>query len=179
MIQLEWLDGTPANFFPNIETALTEPDGLLAAGGDLSPERLLAAYSRGIFPWYSDDQPILWWSPNPRMVIEPSEVHIAKRMRRFMRQQRDTYQLRFNTHFSDVISACAESRMYSDETGDAYESGTWITNEMHEAYCHLHELGHAHCLEVWRESKLVAGIYGIARIIRWASGLRTFAQLRL
>jgi len=119
---------------------------------------LLEAYRNGIFPWYSDGQPILWWSPDPRMILELDQIHISRKMRAFIRKTTDTYQLRFNTAFKHVITACAEPRTYAE--------GTWITEEMIAAYCELHRHGHAHCLEVWNttgsKDQLVAGIYGIA-----------------
>ena len=154
MTQIHWLEeNSPANAFPHIETALVEPDGLLAAGGDLSVARLLEAYKNGIFPWYSDDQPILWWSPNPRMVCFLDELHIPKRLRSFLRKHE--YTLRFDTAFKEVVKACAEPR---DDFG-----GTWITEEMLEAYCQMHIAGHAHSLEVWTaNNELVGGIYGVA-----------------
>ena len=157
MTTIHWLeeDYSP-NSFPPISFALIDPDGLLAAGGDLSVPRLVEAYSNGIFPWYSDDQPILWWSPNPRMVCFLDELHIAKRLRSFIRKHE--YTLKFDTAFQEVIQACAEPR--DDDTG------TWITKEMLDAYCEMHRQGHAHCLEVWKTENetenLVGGIYGIA-----------------
>jgi len=159
MRSIVWLsEDSPINDFPNVETALLEPNGLLAAGGDLSSERLLEAYRKGIFPWYGEGQPILWWSPDPRMVLVPSEVHVSRKMRSFIRKSKDVYELRFNTAFEQVVKSCAAPRSYSDDT--------WITDEMFNAYCELHTQGHAHCLEVWNVSgeseKLIAGIYGIA-----------------
>jgi len=157
MTGIHWLDEnyTP-NSFPPIETALIEPNGLLAAGGDLSLPRLLEAYSHGVFPWYSDDQPILWWSPNPRMVCFLDELHIPKRLRSFLKKHE--YILKFDSAFRQVIEACAQPR---DSFG-----GTWITEEMLEAYCEMHNQGHAHSLEVWKiesnEEYLVGGIYGIS-----------------
>jgi len=152
-----WLEENYSpNSFPPISAALTEPDGLLAAGGDLSVARLLEAYSQGIFPWYSDDQPILWWSPNPRMVCFLDELHIPKRLRSFLRNHK--YILKFNSAFKEVVQACAKPR---DDYG-----GTWITDEMLDAYCELHQQGHAHSLEVWKRDEnneiLVGGIYGVA-----------------
>lgn len=138
--------------FPPVERALHEPNGLLAAGGGLAPERLLAAYRRGIFPWYSDDQPVLWWSPDPRMVLFPAEFRmprsLAKRLRR-----RD-YEIRVDTAFADVMRACAMPR------GDG--AGTWITPEMIAAYCELHRRGHAHSVETWIDGELAGGLYGMA-----------------
>ena len=116
-----WLTADdPPQVFPPVETALREPDGLLAAGGDLSPERLLAAYQRGIFPWYDEGQPLLWWSPDPRCVFQKGDLHVSRRMRRELR--RSTAEVRLNTAFADVIRACAAPRRY--------EQGTWITDDM-------------------------------------------------
>lgn len=157
MRSIVWLtEDSPIDGFPKVETALLEPNGLLAAGGDLTSERLIEAYRNGIFPWYGDGQPILWWSPDPRMVLIPQDVHISRKMRSFIKKTKDFYQIRFNTAFETVIQECAAPRSYSDDT--------WITDEMLEAYCNLHEQGHAHCLEVWNTAneKLVSGIYGIA-----------------
>jgi leucyl/phenylalanyl-tRNA--protein transferase len=138
--------------FPAPEQALTEPNGLLAFGGDLRPERLLAAYRLGIFPWYQDDQPILWWSPDPRAVLIPERIHISRSLRRAW--QRSELKITMDQSFAGVIQGCAEST--------AERPGTWITAAMQRAYCRLHELGHAHSIEVWRGSELVGGMYGIA-----------------
>lgn len=138
--------------FPPDERAINEPNGLLAIGGDLTPERLLAAYKRGIFPWYEAGQPILWWTPNPRCVLFPRAVHISRSLRRTLR--RGDSRVTWNRAFDRVIRACAEPR----EPG----GGTWITAEMVQAYERLHRLGHAHSLEVWRDGRLVGGLYGIA-----------------
>lgn len=149
---LHWLGpaGSPVSF-PPPEAALREPDGLLAAGGDLSPERLLAAYRRGIFPWYEDGQPILWWSPDPRTVIFPQELHVPRRFRREL--ARGTFAASFDNEFGAVIRGCARL--------DATEAGTWITAEMIAAYERLHVLGHAHSVETWRDDTLVGGLYGV------------------
>ena len=138
--------------FPPAETALDYPDGLLAMGGDLSPARLVNAYHHGIFPWYSDEQPILWWSPAPRCVIYPQQVHVSRRLRRRYNQGR--FSLTADQAFVDVIEACAQPR------GD--HEGTWITDDMLTAYIHLHELGIAHSVEVWADDELAGGIYGLA-----------------
>lgn len=138
--------------FPAVEQALDEPNGLLAFGGDLRPERILAAYRRGIFPWYQDDQPILWWSPDPRAVLFPDQIHISRSMNKVL--QSDRFSLRMDTDFVGVMGGCAEIT--------ERRSGTWITSAMREAYCRLHELGYAHSIEVWRDDKLVGGLYGIA-----------------
>ena len=139
--------------FPDPARALRDPNGLLCAGGDLSAPRLLAAYRRGIFPWYSDETPILWWSPDPRMVLFPREFRITRSLRRTLRSRRFT--IRLDTAFAEVIRACAE-------TPRRGQPGTWITQEIQEAYCRLHELGHAHSVEAWRDGRLVGGLYGIA-----------------
>jgi len=133
------------------DPSLSEEDGLLAIEGDLSPERLLLAYSSGIFPWYSDDEPILWWSPDPRFVIHPSDIKISHSMKKILKK--NTYRISFDTCFRNVISNCSSTRS---------ETGTWITNEMIEAYCRLHELGYAHSVETWHGDKLVGGLYGIS-----------------
>lgn len=138
--------------FPDVAEALTEPDGLLAIGGDLSVERLLAAYRRGIFPWYSDDQPILWWSPNPRAVLFPDELKISRSLRKTIKQQK--YTVRMDTAFAEVIAACAEPRK------DGH--GTWITREMTQAYIQLHKHGFAHSIEAWSDDQLVGGLYGVS-----------------
>ena len=131
---------------------LAEPDGLLALGGDLSTERLLAAYRQGIFPWYEGGGPILWWSPDPRLVLFCDELHISRRLARTIRQGR--FETRYDTAFAEVIRACAL-------TPRIHEDGTWITREMQEAYIRLHQQGHAHCMESWRCGDLVGGIYGV------------------
>ncbi len=138
--------------FPPATDALEQPDGLLAMGGNLNTETLLDAYQRGIFPWYNEGEPLLWWSPDPRMVIEPNNVHISSSMKRLLKKQ--PFTVTFDTAFSDVIAACAEPR-------DG-QSGTWITEEMGQAYCNLHEAGYAHSVEVWDKEKLIGGLYGIA-----------------
>ena len=131
---------------------LAEPNGLLAVGGDLQPARLVAAYRLGIFPWYSDHQPILWWFPTPRLVLYPSELHISRRLARTIRQA--PFDLAFDTAMADVIAACAGSRR---STGN----GTWITTEMAAAYTALHHLGYAHSVECRQNGRLVGGLYGI------------------
>lgn len=138
--------------FPNPADALTEPDGLLAAGGNLQPQTLLNAYRRGIFPWYQDGDPILWWSPATRCVIDPLTLHCSKSLRKSLR--RKDYQVTVNTAFDQVIHGCSEPR---EDDG-----GTWITDEMIAAYIELHRLGQAHSLEVWHNQQLVGGLYGIA-----------------
>lgn len=132
---------------------LARDDGLLAVGGDLSPERLLLAYRMGIFPWYAEGDPILWWCPTPRLILEPAAFHLAKRLARILRQGRFTFTL--DTDFAAVIRACAESRLQKGEE-------TWINEEMIAAYCRLHELGHAHSVECRLQGELVGGLYGVA-----------------
>lgn len=151
--RIRWLnEDDPPGAFPPVSTALREPDGLLAAGGDLSTERLLEAYRRGIFPWYDEGQPLLWWAPDPRCVFLPGDLHISRRLRRDLR--RSTAELRFDTAFSDVIRACAKPRSYGP--------GTWITRDMVNAYERLHDEGWAHSVEVWQDDRLVGGLYGLA-----------------
>jgi leucyl/phenylalanyl-tRNA--protein transferase len=136
--------------FPHPETALGHPNGLLAMGGDLSPSRLLAAYRSGIFPWFETGGPILWWSPDPRAVLLPAERHISRSMRRFLRQT--SYRYTLNHAFEQVINGCAEQRI----------EGTWIGPLVKQGYLQLHELGHAHSIEVWSGDQLVGGMYGVA-----------------
>ena len=148
---LTWLQRDSLNF-PPLHRALREPNGLLAAGGDLSPERLIQAYRHGCFPWFQDGQPILWWSPDPRTVLFPDELHVSRSLEKCLRQQR--YKVTFDQQFSQVIQACAAPRTYAD--------GTWITTPMQVAYLQLHEQGIAHSVEVWRDEELVGGLYGLA-----------------
>jgi leucyl/phenylalanyl-tRNA--protein transferase len=151
--RLIWLDpaGDPTAF-PNLESAQEDPPGLIAAGGDLSPQRLEAAYRRGIFPWYSDGQPILWWSPDPRMLLFPSEFHRSRSLAK--RERHGGFELRFDSDFDAVVGACAAPRR--SEGG-----GTWITDEMRAAYLELHRRGLAHSVEIWRRDQLVGGLYGV------------------
>ena len=151
MLKLQWLSETSLDF-PPISRALRDPDGLLAVGGDLRPERLQLAYEQGIFPWYSDDQPILWWSPSVRMVLLPEELQISRSMRKVLRKNQ--FRISFDTAFRRVIGQCAAVR----ETGP----GTWITAQMQEAYCKLYAQHIAHSVEVWKNDELVGGLYGIA-----------------
>ncbi|RUO25882.1 leucyl/phenylalanyl-tRNA--protein transferase [Aliidiomarina minuta] len=139
------------HLFPDPRTALPEPNGLLAVGGDLSPQRLLKAYHQGIFPWFSPEDPILWWSPDPRGVIMPHQLHVSRSLRKFLR--RCNYQCSINKAFPEVIQACADQR--------AELEGTWITGEMEHAYTQLHEMGHAHSIEVWQGDRLIGGLYGV------------------
>jgi leucyl/phenylalanyl-tRNA--protein transferase len=147
---IPWLESSDP--FPPLERALAEPDGLLAAGADLTPARLLAAYRSGIFPWYSAGQPVLWWSPDPRMVLFPGEFRMPRSLAKRLR--RCDYEIRVDTAFETVIHACAAPR--SDG------AGTWITPDMIAAYCELHRLGHAHSVETWIDGELAGGLYGIA-----------------
>lgn len=138
--------------FPNVELALRDPDGLLAMGGKLSTDWLLQAYRRGIFPWYGPGQPILWWAPDPRLVLFPEKLHISRSLAKTIRQNKFTITL--DTAFSDVITACAQAR--------PAQSGTWITPEMQAAYSDLHHEGHAHSAECWYDGRLAGGLYGVA-----------------
>ena len=150
------LDDFHKTIFPDVELALTEPDGLLAVGGDLSIERLTTAYQKGIFPWYSEGQPILWWSPDPRMVLEPKNIKISRSLAKTIRKK--TFHISFDRNFREVITACSEARL---EKGKV-QNETWIVDEMIEAYVRLHEAGFAHSVECWQDGKLVGGLYGIA-----------------
>lgn len=138
--------------FPNPETALDDPDGLLAIGGDLLPERLINAYQHAIFPWFSEGEPILWWSPAERAIIDPQEVHISKSMAKFMRQTSLTISI--NKAFANVVDACSQPRQTQSET--------WISPDIKQAYQRLHQLGYAHSIEVWSETELVGGLYGVS-----------------
>ena len=138
--------------FPPLEAALREPNGLLAAGGDLTEARLLDAYRQGIFPWFSPGEPILWWSPDPRMVLIPEAFKLSRSLRKRLR--RPDYEIRVDTAFEAVMRACAEPR--------EGQSGTWITGAMIQAYRRLHEAGYAHSVETWMEGRLVGGLYGVA-----------------
>ena len=148
---LTWLQRDSLDF-PPLGRAMREPNGLLAAGGDLSPERLIQAYRHGCFPWYQEGQPILWWSPDPRTVLPPQEIHISRSLSKLMRQQR--FRVTFDQTFPAVIAGCAEPRSYAD--------GTWITSAMQSAYVELHLRGVAHSVEVWQDDQLVGGLYGLA-----------------
>jgi len=151
--QITWIDSNdPPEAFPDIEKAFETPDGLLAAGGDLSSERLLYAYRHGIFPWFDEGQPILWWSPDPRCVLYTNELCLTRRTIRSLKNSNFT--IRVNTAFSDVVTSCAAHREGQD--------GTWITAEMMAAYQDLHERNWAHSIEVWDSDRLVGGLYGIA-----------------
>jgi leucyl/phenylalanyl-tRNA--protein transferase len=149
---ITWLtpDGD-REWFPPLEQALEEPEGLLAAGGDLAPARLLAAYRRGIFPWYSAGQPVLWWCPDPREVLLPGEFRCSRSLAKTLRNR--GFEVSFDRDFTAVVAACAKARTHS--------SGTWITPEMYAAYATLHAQGHAHSVEVWLGGELVGGLYGV------------------
>jgi len=147
---IPWLESSDP--FPPPEQALSEPAGLLAAGADLAPARLLTAYRNGIFPWYSAGQPVLWWSPDPRMVLFPAEFRMPRSLMKRLRRR--DYEIRVDTAFEGVMRACAAPR------GDG--TGTWITPDMIAAYCELHRLGHAHSVETWIDGKLAGALYGIA-----------------
>lgn len=150
---IAWLHENDApEAFPPVEAALREPDGLLAAGGDLSPNRLLAAYRRGIFPWYSRGQPILWWSPDPRAVLVPQELKVSRSLGKTIRNR--GFETRIDTAFRDVIRACGSSELRP--------GGTWLSPEMRAAYFQLHQRGHAHSVETWLDGKLVGGLYGVS-----------------
>jgi leucyl/phenylalanyl-tRNA--protein transferase len=146
---LTWLG--PGEPFPAVERALRNPSGLLAAGGDLSPERLLAAYREGIFPWFSGDEPILWWSPDPRMVLYVDELKVSRSLAKSVRNR--GYEVRIDTAFDAVIEGCAGPR--------ADGAGTWLGEEMRAAYGRLHRAGRAHSFETWRDGELVGGLYGV------------------
>ena len=148
---IPWLESVDA--FPPLEQALIEPNGLLCAGGDLSAQRLLLAYRQGIFPWYSVGEPILWWSPDPRMVLVPSEFKISRSLQRTLRA--GTYQIQLDSNFPAVMRFCAQTPRNG-------QVGTWITAEIQEAYGKLHKLGFAHSVETWMNGKLVGGLYGLA-----------------
>lgn len=138
--------------FPPLQAALSDPNGLIAVGGDLSIERLLTAYRQGIFPWYNEDEPILWWSPNPRMVLYPDELKISQSLSKTLKQQK--FEIRFNTAFRDVITACSQ-------VPRPQQPGTWISPSMIDAYCRLHEAGYAISAEAWLDGQLAGGCYGV------------------
>ena len=146
-----WLN-SPDSSFPDIGLAKIEPNGLLAAGGDLSPQRLLEAYSRGIFPWFEEGQPVLWWSPDPRMVLFPQDLRVSKSLQKTL--NKSYYTVTCDEAFAEVIASCSQPRGGSP--------GTWITAEMQAAYTHLFKAGHAHSVEVWRDGELIGGLYGVA-----------------
>jgi leucyl/phenylalanyl-tRNA---protein transferase len=145
-----WLN--PGDPFPPAETALEDPNGLLCAGLELTPQLVLAAYERGIFPWYSEGQPVLWWSPNPRMVLRPQDFRLHRSLRKTLRHAR--YEIRVDTNFEAVMRACAEPR--------PEQGGTWISRAIISTYSALHEAGYAHSVETWMDGELAGGLYGIA-----------------
>ena len=145
---MKWLNETIE--FPPLSEA--NPEGLLAVGGDLSPERVLYAYQNGIFPWYESDQPILWWAPDPRFVLYPHKLKVSKSTKQILKNQ--SFEITVNRNFKDVIQACAKVKREA-------QSGTWITDEMMETYCELHQRGIAKSVEVWQNKKLVGGLYGV------------------
>lgn len=151
---IKWIDPTdPESTFPPVKDALKDPNGLLAAGGDLNPERLLMAYRQGIFPWYEEGQPILWWSPNPRAILYTERLKISRSLRKSLRNK--PWRVSFDLAFRETVKACAATRKHS--------VGTWITREMLEAYCHLYDRGYGHSVEVWNENgDLAGGLYGVA-----------------
>lgn len=140
----ENVDFPPAHF--------ASPEGLLAIGGDLSQERLLSAYRKGIFPWYSENEPVLWWSPDPRLVLYPGEVHVSRTLNRVLKK--DLFTVTMDCAFEEVISACARAR--------AQKEGTWIVADIKDAYCRLHKAGYAHSVESWLDGRLVGGLYGVS-----------------
>ena len=150
--QLFWVaDNVIANDFPDVNSALRDPDGLLAIGGVLGKDRLLEAYRKGIFPWYSEGQPVLWWSPNPRCVLEPNDFKISRSLAKTLRNK--PYRVSFNQSFADVVMACSQPRKGS--------SDTWITPEMLNAYTELHQSGYGLSVETWLDDTLVGGLYGV------------------
>ena len=153
MLPITWLD-PEVLAFPSTSTALTAPDGLLAAGGQLSPEWLIYAYTKGIFPWFSEGEPILWWSPSPRTVIPIDQLHVSKSLTKTIRKQ--SFHITFDHAFEEVVEACAEPR------ANYPEDGTWISDDIVAAYSALHQLGYAHSIEVWDDNKLIGGVYGVA-----------------
>lgn len=159
--------GEDPEAFPPLDRALRDPDGLLAVGGDLSVERLIAAYSSGIFPWFSHGDPILWWSPDPRFVLDPSQIHVGRSLRRTL--ERGRFRFTFDHAFAEVIAACS----IAPRGG---QRGTWITPAMQRAYIALHRVGHAHSIEVWQEGALAGGLYGVA-IGRMFFGESMFARV--
>ena len=146
-----WL--TSHLFFPPLEDALVEPNGLLAAGGDLSPERLVKAYRCGIFPWFNENETILWWSPDPRMILFPNELKISRSLNKILKKR--NYEIRIDSAFNEVIHACAAPRKG--------QTGTWIHSDMISAYIKLHEMGLAHSVEIWINGKLKGGLYGVTQ----------------
>ncbi len=152
-LQPIWItDDAPAHAFPDVDQAMIQPNGLLAVGGDLSPARLLHAYQRGIFPWFSEGQPILWWAPDPRAVLLPRALRVSRSLKKTLR--REIFRVTFDQAFPQVIRACAQPR--------ACQNDTWITGHMIAAYCELHAHGFAHSVECWQGAELAGGLYGVA-----------------
>ncbi len=151
MAVLPWLDEEHV-IFPPPAQALAKPSGLLAAGGNLNPETLLNAYQQGIFPWYSEGEPILWWSPEPRLILEPEHIKISKSLRKSLKK--NPFLVTMDRAFSAVMQHCAAPRSYTDET--------WITHQMFDAYCQLNRLGYAHSVECWQDGELAGGLYGVS-----------------
>ena len=141
----------PNQAFPALDQALDEPNGLIAVGGCLSPERIINAYRHGIFPWFNPGEPILWWSPDPRLILLPEHLYVSRSLAKTLRKQ--PFEIRYDSAFAEVIAACAAPRYH--------QGGTWITSDMKKAYLHLHELGIAHSFEAWQGDELVGGLYGI------------------
>jgi leucyl/phenylalanyl-tRNA--protein transferase len=169
---IPWLE--PDDPFPPLDSALKHPNGLLAAGADLSPERLLAAYRQGIFPWYAEGEPILWWSPDPRMVLIPSELKVSRSLAKTLRNR--DHEIRFDSAFAAVLQGCA-TRGADAAATSAGDSATWITADMRAAYLRLHQLGYAHSVETWIEGELAGGLYGVA-IGRMFYGESMFTRVR-
>jgi len=152
---IPWVDPDKIEF-PDLEQAWDDPNGILAAGGDLSVDRLVTAYCLGIFPWFNEDDPILWWSPDPRCVLRPKELKISKSLKKVINKNK--FRISFDQCFDDVLKACASPRKVSGRD----ETGTWISEEMRLAYNKLHNAGYAHSIECWLDDKLVGGLYGLA-----------------
>ncbi|WP_051205775.1 leucyl/phenylalanyl-tRNA--protein transferase [Oceanospirillum maris] len=152
MIELPWLDPEQPPLFPSVDEALSDPPGLLAFGGQLNAHWLLHAYQSGIFPWFNPGEPILWWSPSPRMVILPAEFKVRRSLKKTLRKQ--LYDITFDQDFKSVLEGCAAARNYTEES--------WLTPEMRQAYLALHHAGYAHSVEAWQDGQLVGGLYGVA-----------------
>ncbi len=150
-MSIPWLESDRIGF-PSSKDALSEPNGLLAAGGALSVEWLIQAYTKGIFPWYEAGQPILWWAPNPRLILTPGSFKVSRSLKKLIKNHK--YKILFDNNFSEVIYQCSKARRES--------AGTWITPDMASAYTDLHYAGYAHCVEVWSDSMIVGGLYGVA-----------------
>jgi len=155
---IPWLEGDDP--FPPVESALRQPNGLLCAGADLSLERLLGAYRIGVFPWYSGDEPILWWSPDPRMVLECGALMVSRSLAKSLRNK--GYEVRVDTAFRKVLEGCSGPRRISRGGDSGGDGGTWLSEAMRAAYFALHRAGYAHCFETWRGEELVGGLYGVA-----------------